>query len=152
MEYSKPTQGVMINIPEDIKQFLGTDESPMANEYANTYVEIAHVVEKLSKIEEIILQKRCMKDENLNIKLSILRDYIYARTPFYRRNKSTKDIRVIVSRIDLIYPNKIPTLDELYMDSEFMDKAKTKLIDSMSEEHKQTCINYHGCMTEIENF
>lgn len=148
----KPTQGVMINVPDDIKRFIGTDESPMISEYADTYVEIAHVVEKLSKIEEIVLQQRCMKEENIKIKLSILREYVYARTPFYRRSKSTKDIRVIVSRIDLIYPNKIPTLDQLYEDSEFMDKAKAKLVDAMKTEFEETYANYRGCMSEVQNF
>ena len=152
MEEMKSTQGVMVNIPEDIKRFIGTDESPMINEYADTYVEIAHVVEKLAKIEEIVLQKRCMKEENLNIKLSILREYVYARTPFFRRDKSTKDIRVIVSRIDIIYPNKIPSLDELYDDKDFMNTAKTKLIEAMNEVHNETCVNYFGRMTEVQNF
>lgn len=152
MEEMKPTQGVMVNVPEDIKRFIGTEEGPMINEYTDTYIEIAHVVERLAKVEEMILQKRCMKEENLNIKLSILREYVYARTPFFRRNKSTKDIRVIVSRIDLIYPNKIPTLDELYDDKDFMDNAKTKLIEAMSEVHNETCLNYFGRMTEVQNF
>lgn len=152
MEEMKPTQGVMVNLPEDIKRFIGTDNDPIINEYTDTYIEIAHVVEKLAKIEEIVLQKRCMKEDNLNIKLSILRDYVYARTPFFRRDKSTKDIRVIVSRIDLIYPNEIPTLDKLYDDKDFMDTAKTKLIEAMSDVHNETCLNYFGSMTEVQIF
>lgn len=150
MEEMKPTQGVMINVPEDIKRFIGTDESPMISEYADTYIEIAPVIERLAKIEEIVLQQRCMK--NMKIKLSILRDYVYARTPFYRRDKSTNDIRVIVSRIDLIYPNKIPTLDELYKDENFMADAKTKLSEAMIQEHNFTCKNYCGSMSEVQNF
>lgn len=150
MEEMKPTQGVMINVPEDIKRFIGTDESRMISEYADTYIEIAPVIEKLAKIEEIVLQKRCMK--NMKIKLSILREYVYARTPFYRRNKSTNDIRVIVSRIDLIYPNKIPTLDELYKDEKFMADAHVKLFDAMLQEHDETCDKYFGAVKEIQNF
>lgn len=148
----KPTQGVMVNLPEDIKRFIGTDESPIISEYSDTYVEIAHVVERLAKIEEIVLQQRCMKEENMKIKLSILREYVYARTPFFRRDKSTKDIRVLVSRTDLVYGDRIPTLDELYEDKDFMDKAKTKLIEAMSQEHWVVRQNYYGSMTEVQNF
>lgn len=152
MDEMKPTQGVMINVPEDIKRFIGTDEGRMINEYTDTYVEIAHVVERLAKIEEVILQKRCMKEDNLKIKLSILREYVYARTPFFRRDKSTKDIRVLLSRTDLIYGDRIPTLEELYNDPDFMTKAKIKLIEAMSEVHSETCENYFGRMTEVQNF
>jgi hypothetical protein len=63
-----------------------------------------------------------------------MREYVYARCPFYRRNKGTKDIRVLVSRIDLIDPtNPKPSLNVLYLNTEFMDKAKDKLIQAMTE-------------------
>lgn len=152
MEEMKPTQGVMVNVPENIKRFIGTEDNPMINEYTDTYIEISHVVERLAKIEEIILQKRCMKEENLNIKLSFLRDYVYARTPFFRRDKSIKDIRVIVSRIDIIYPDKTPTLDDLYNNVDFMNTAKTKLIEAMSEIQNETFFNYYGYITEVQKF
>lgn len=152
MEYTKPTQGVMINIPEDIKQFIGTDESTFASEYADTYIKIAPVIEKLAHLEELIIQQRCIRDCRSKIKLSILREYVYARAPFYRKGKSTKDIRVIVSRIDLIYPNKIPTLDELSADDDFMDTAVYKLSEAMSDEHVNNFKKFRERMSEVENF
>lgn len=149
MDEMKPTQGVMINVPDDIKRFIGTDNDPLLSDYSDTYVEIAHKVEKLAQIEEMVLQKRCMK--NIKIKLSTLREYVYARTPFYRRGKSTNDIRIIVSRIDEIYPGKTPTLDELYKDQEFMDKAKSELLEAMLLEHVYVSEKYFG-MSEVQKF
>ena len=52
-------------------------------------------------LEEIILQLRA-KENISEIKLSVIRDeYIYARSPFFRRGGSTKDIRVIVGKTDI---------------------------------------------------
>jgi len=142
MNEMKPTQGVMIHVQDDVKRFIGKDiDSPIINMYQKAFNDIAWNVEKMSRLEEIVLQQRCMK-EDLNIKLSFLREYVYARCPFYRRDKATKDIRVIVSRIDLIYPNRIPSLDELSNDEEFMTRAKYKLIIAMRDEFVETSAKY----------
>ena len=142
MNEMKPTQGVMIHVQDDVKRFIGKDiDSPIINMYQKAFNDIAWNVEKMSRLEEIVLQQRCMK-EYLNIKLSFLREYVYARCPFYRRDKATKDIRVIVSRIDLIYPNRIPSLDELSNDEEFMTRAKYKLIIAMRDEFVETSAKY----------
>jgi hypothetical protein len=68
--------------------------------------------------------------ENLSeIKLSIVRDeYIYARSPFYRRGGSTKDIRVIVGRTDINGDD----LNRLSKDIKFMEICQRKIKTAMS--------------------
>lgn len=142
MNEMKSTQGIMIHVQDDVKRFIGKDiDSPIINMYQKAFNDIAWNVEKMSRLEELVLQQRCMK-EDLKIKLSFLREYVYARCPFYRRDKATKDIRIIVSRIDLIYPNRIPSLDELSNDTEFMTRAKYKLIIAMRDEFVETSAKY----------
>ncbi len=55
--------------------------------------------EKLASLEEIIIQMRIREDLS-DIKLTQVREYIYARTPFYRKDKKSKDVRVIVDKIE----------------------------------------------------
>lgn len=135
MNEMKSTQGVMINVASNVNRFIGKDDNlPLIKIYKDTYDEVTSKIEKLARIEELILQQRCMNEDNINIKLSILRDYVYARCPFYRRDKSTKDIRVIVSRIDLVNGNYNPSIKTMYEDENFIAKAKAKLIDAMRDE------------------
>lgn len=140
----KTTQGVMIHVQDDVKRFIGNDiDSPIIQLYQKAFNDIAWNVEKMSRLEELVLQQRCIgTGDNLKIKLSFLREYVYARCPFYRRDKSTKDIRVIVSRTDLIYPNRIPSINELSNDDEFMTRAKYRLIMAMRDEFVKTSANY----------
>jgi hypothetical protein len=93
----------------------------------------------MGKLEEIILQLRAV--ENLeNIKLSIVRDYIYARCPFFRLGKSSKDIRIIVDRSEFWSVD----LKSLLNNQNFMDKAKSKLIDAMNIEIKNNITEYEA--------
>ena len=79
-------------------------------------------LERISVVEELIMQLRAK--ENLeDIKISFVRDYIYARCPFYRRDKASKDVRVIVDNKEFW---KL-SLKKLVLNEEFMEKAKDKL-------------------------
>lgn len=145
MDEMKSTQGVMIHVQDDVKRFIGKDiDSPIIKMYQKAFNDIAWNVEKMARLEELTLQQRCIgTDDNLKIKLSFLREYVYARCPFYRRDKSTKDIRVIVSRVDIIDPtNPSPSIDDLEKNEAFMQKAKVKLISAMRDEFVKTSANY----------
>lgn len=145
MENMKPNQGVMIHVQSDVDRFIGDDTKTYGIEtYKTVYNSVKARIEQMAAIEELILQQRCLSEDNLkHIKLSTLREYVYARCPFYRRKKSTKDIRIIVSRIDIIDPeNPNPSLDDLYSNKEFMDKATEKLILAMRAEYEETGRNY----------
>lgn len=87
---------------------------------------------KLAMLEEIIMQMR-IRENMEGIKLTRVREYIYARCPFYRREKTAKEIRVIVDNAEFW---KDP-VDQLMYNKEFMTKAKTKLISAMDKEIHQ---------------
>jgi len=86
--------------------------------------------EKLASLEEIIIQMRIREDLS-DIKLTQVREYIYARTPFYRKDKKSKDVRVIVDKIEF-HPEE--DLEILSGNKEFMIKAKMKLAQAMDLE------------------
>lgn len=95
-------------------------------QYENLFGKVEPDINKLALMEEIIIQ--CRIRENLdNLKVSVLRDYVYARTPFYRRDRDANDIRVLVGRTEFF-----DTVDgNLYGNETFMETAKTKLGEVM---------------------
>jgi len=86
--------------------------------------------QNLAKLEEVIMQLRSKETLLENIKLSLVREYIYARALFYREGKGTKDIRVIVDKTDIYGED----LNVLLKNKEFMSKAVTKLQAAMDKE------------------
>jgi hypothetical protein len=88
--------------------------------------------EKLASLEEIIIQMRIREDLS-DIKLTQVREYIYARTPFYRKDKKSKDVRVIVDKIEF-HPESDGNLEILLGNKDFMEKAKNKLAQAMDLE------------------
>jgi hypothetical protein len=86
--------------------------------------------QNLAKLEEVIMQLRSKETLLENIKLSLVREYIYARALFYREGKGTKDIRVIVDKTDIYGED----LNSLLKNKEFMSKAVTKLQAAMDKE------------------
>jgi hypothetical protein len=145
---NKTIEGVFINIvgtTNEISmynQFINNhgekkEFSPELNDLTNVYKKLVakHKVmfEQLASLEEVIMQMRIREDLS-NIKLSLVRDYIYARTPFYRKDKKAKDVRVIISKLDL-QPEVVATgIEILLRNKEFMDKAQTKLYEAMTLE------------------
>jgi hypothetical protein len=98
----------------------------------------------LADLEQLILQKRVR--ENLNpkdIKLSVLREYIYARVSFYRTNTSTKDIRVLVGFSDMYGK----TLKDIAKNKIFQQDATIKLQDAMDFEIAEN----ERLMQEVKN-
>ena len=86
--------------------------------------------QNLAKLEEVIMQLRSKETLLENVKLSLVREYIYARALFYREGKGTKDIRVIVDKTDIYGED----LNSLLKNKEFMSKAVTKLQAAMDKE------------------
>ena len=98
--------------------------------YKNLITESKLTFKKLASLEEIIIQMRIREDLS-DIKLTQVREYIYARTPFYRKDKKSKDVRVIVDKIEF-HPEE--DLEILSGNKEFMIKAKMKLAQAMDLE------------------
>lgn len=93
---------------------------------------------KLAKLEEIIMQLR--SKENIDdVKLSLVREYVYARCPFYRKDKTSKDIRVIVDKSEFVGTN----VEKLYKDKDFISKAKAKLKTAMEIEIEENINEYN---------
>lgn len=115
---------VFINGPKDSKKnktLIG-----YTKDYKDLTKQYTPVFEKLALLEELILQQRAILNLS-DIKVSFVRDYIYVRTPFYRRNHSSKDIRVIVDRIEFWTDT-----DNLMNNPTFAVLAKQKLLDAMN--------------------
>jgi len=111
--------------PEESSPELGK----LTNTYRNVVTKWKSQFDTVALLEETILQMRA-KESLSQIKLSVVRgDYIYARSPFFRRGGTTKDIRVIVGKVDIDGDD----LDMLAKDMVFMDRAKRKIQVSMDK-------------------
>ena len=111
---NKLTEGVFAEMVGTSKQinkydeFLNNIDSKSKNlknlrkDYENMIGSNKNLFNKLAKLEETILQIRAkesmMTGQTDLIKLSLVREYLYARYPFYRKGMTTKDIRVIVDK------------------------------------------------------
>ena len=121
-----------INNKEGLKQ--SKELVSLTNKYKNIFnktskLPIKDVLKQMADLEEVILQKRVQENPD-DIKLTILREYIYARTTFFRRNTLGKDIRVIVGQTTEFGDD----LKKLSKDKKFMESAKTKLVEAMGKE------------------
>ena len=74
-----------------------------------------------------------IREDLSDIKLSLVREYIYARTPFYRKDKKAKDVRVIVDKVEF-QPQVTAGVEILLGNQEFMAKATEKLGQAMDNE------------------
>ena len=119
-----------INVDVDLNISQTEDLVKYSNMYKTNIRMMKSGFETLAKLEEIIMQLRSKETIMEELKLSLVREYIYARSLFYREGKGTKDIRVIVGKTD-IYGTDIESLGN---DTEFMDLAKSKLLTAMDLE------------------
>jgi len=123
------------NKSKDLNGFL--------REYRTLITENKTTFEQLSRLEEIIMQMRSM--ENINdIKLSLVREYIYARCSFFRMGKTSKDIRVIVDNVEFWETD----MSNLFGNEKFMEKAKKKLIAAMTTEIETNIETYKTLYNE----
>ena len=108
----------------------------LTNMYKTLVIESKMTFEKLASLEEIIIQMRIREDLS-DIKLTQVREYIYARTPFYRKDKKAKDVRVIVDKVEFQPEVQDSGVEKLLGNKEFMAKAKEKLGAAMDNEIKE---------------
>ena len=113
---------------------LSIKHTPELTKYCKKYKDIINKnkqkFQNLAKLEEVIMQLRSKETILENVKLSLVREYVYARAQFYREGKGTKDIRVIVAKTDEVGSN----LKFLATDKGFRDRAKSKLESAMDKE------------------
>jgi hypothetical protein len=151
---NKTTEGVFVNImgtsskrssydqfitrnPEDF-----TDQDPRycvadyVRDYSNKVGQLKVDLQQLSDLEVIIMQMRSKSSMSENITLYTVRDvYIYARCPFFRVDKDTNEVRVLVDNVEFnLNPEGELDLSMLSGNDEFMDKVHKKLSEVMDNE------------------
>jgi hypothetical protein len=152
---NKLTDGVFVDIVGTAKEinlyteFLNNIDSKSKNlkslrkEYDALTGQNKNLFEKLAKLEEVIMQiraKELIMSGPSEVKLSLVREYLYARYPFYRKGMLTKDIRVIVDKSEFWGDN----LNVLLKNKEFMSKATDKLSKAMDEEINSNLHEYNN--------
>jgi hypothetical protein len=84
----------------------------------------------LAALEEIIIQIRAKEVIDSELRLSLSRNYIYARSLFYRKGKKINDIRVVAGKISQYGTN----LDKLLKNEVFRSICWSALIKAMDKE------------------
>lgn len=104
-------------------------------------------LEILSRVEEVILQHRCMTDLEKNVKLYLMKndEYIYSRTTFYRIGKRVSDIRVFIGRTT----DYGKDLNYLINNTTFLKSCHTKIRVAMELEIEKN-MSYVLSLTEKE--
>jgi hypothetical protein len=124
-----------------IEEDLGLQETPSQAAWKKRYqdlsAEFLEDVEDLAIIENILIQLRCKLLIESELRLSLSRNYIYARSIFFRRGKEINDIRVIVGKTE-DWGNNI---DELINDLDFRQVCTLELQKAMDMEIEKNIIN-----------
>lgn len=156
MDKLNTTNGVFLDIIDtdtklsQFNVFINGDKNTIRNKaiigYAKEYRDLTNKLtptfKQLALLEELILQQRAILNLT-DIKVSFVREYIYVRTPFFRRNHSSKDIRVLVDRTEF-WDNT----DDLMNNPAFAQLAKQKLTDAMNEAYAENVVEYTKLTTK----
>jgi hypothetical protein len=118
----------------DIDRIMGLPESEslkgLKAEYDELTSENKGTISTLAALEEIIIQIRCKEVVDSELRLSLSRNYIYARSLFYRRGNKINDIRVIVGTTEEYGDN----LKHLLKNEDFRTICRTTLRKAMDKE------------------
>jgi hypothetical protein len=124
-----PAYDKFLNVQDNLKK-PSQELKKLTSQYKKEVTSNKTIFEKLAKLEDVIMQTRTRDNlSNDMIKLNIVREYIYARVPFHRNDKESKDVRVIVGLTEFNGED----VKVMYDNKEFMDKAKNKLVEAMND-------------------
>jgi hypothetical protein len=119
-----------------IDEAIGIQESESLKSLKERYRELVEGcvddINLLAMVEEIIIQMRCKENIIIEseLRLSLSRNYIYARSLFYRKDNQINDIRVVAGKVDEYGED----LDNLLKDDKFRFICITKLKEVMDKE------------------
>ena len=122
----------------------------LVEEYIDTVNSIQRELELASLLEELIMLHRA-KNNIRDIKISLVREYIYVRMNCYRPNIAAKDVRVIVGTTSQYGDN----VEALFANADFMEKAKRKIegqIDEMIQVKQNELNKFYGIPTYSSSF
>ena len=122
----------------NLDQELGLQVSPSLLAYKKRYENLADEftddLNDLALIEEIIIQMRSKQVIKSEIRLSLSRNNIYARSLFYRRGNQINDIRVVVGKTEELGDDFNELCIRLTDDPEFLEMCVSKLEKAMDLE------------------
>lgn len=103
----------------------------------------------LAAIEEIIIQMRAatLSVIESELRLSLSRNYIYARSLFFRQGQEMNDIRVVVAKTNDYGDN----LEDLIQDDNFRTLCKEKLLEAMNKQIESNIKNLNEVYAEYYN-
>jgi len=132
----------------DIDDVLGLPVSDQLKELKTLYTDIVanakKTVSTLAAIEEVVIQIRCKSVIDSELRLSLSRNYIYARSIFYRRGNQINDIRIVIGTTETFGDN----LGELIEDFGFRGVCIAKLEKAMEKEIKSNINNLKTIMRD----
>ena len=125
-----------LNLDDEMGLQVSESLSAMKAKYESLSKEsdFVDVLDNLASIEEIIIQMRCKKVVESEIRLSLSRNYIYARSLFYRRGNEINDIRVIVGKTDELGNDFNAINMRLLEDKDFLVLCTSKIREAMDKE------------------
>lgn len=106
-------------------------------DYKNQIKTNENAIKKLAALEQVILQYKAVTHD-FEVKFSIVKDYIYARTHFFRSHSKTRELRVIVDKTDF-HPD-----GDYENNQELVKKGKEKLLEAMNQELANSIKNYES--------
>jgi len=122
----------------------------LVEEYTAIINSIQRELKFAALFEELIMLHRA-KNNIRDIKISLVREYIYVRMNCYRPNLAVKDVRVIVGTTSQ-YGDDV---DALFANVDFMDKAKQKIevqIDEMIQDKQKELNHFYGIPTHALSY
>ena len=118
----------------EIDRVLGLYETQELQELKDLYYDLTNrskeSISKLARLEEIIIQFRCKNVISKELRLSLSRNYIYARSIFYRRGNKINDIRIVVGTTE----DHGDDMDELIQHKPFRDLCILGITSAMEKE------------------
>jgi hypothetical protein len=132
-----------LNLDEEMGLQVSKSLAAMKKKYKSLSgeSEFVDVLDKLASIEEIIIQMRCKLVVESEIRLSLSRNYIYARSLFYRRGNEINDIRVIVGKTDDLGTDFDLINTRLLTDQAFLTLCSSKIREAMDKEIEKNVLN-----------
>lgn len=118
-----------INVDQELGLQESETQTAMKDMYVNMLANMRRDLKEVAQVEEIIIQLRAKEQIDKELRLSLSRNYIYARSLFYRIGKEINDIRVIIGKTE----DHGDDIEVLLKDPEFRELCKSKLIEAMDK-------------------